>query len=118
MNNRHYTVKANDFAKNLRQNQTDAENVLWFNLRNNKLNGIKFKRQVPIGKYIVDFLCSKKKLIIELDGSQHIDNIEYDNVRTKYLQDKGYVVIRFFDNDVLKNTKYVLDEIFNIYNKL
>ena len=118
MNNRKYTQKSLNFAKNLRKNQTDAENVLWFNLRNNKLNGIKFKRQVPIGKYIVDFVCMEKKLVIELDGSQHIDNQDYDKIRTQFLQNNGYTVIRFFDNDILKSTKIVLESIYKKYNEL
>lgn len=118
MDNRKYSEKSLAFAKKLRQTQTDAENVLWFNLRNNKLNGIKFKRQVPIGKYIVDFLCQKKKLVIELDGSQHIENMEYDNSRINFLESNGYTVIRFFDNDVLKNTNMVLESIYNKYLEL
>jgi len=116
--NRHYTKCAYIYAKALRKEQTNTEKVLWFNIRNSKLNGIKFKRQVPIGKYIVDFLCMHKKLIIELDGSQHLDNQEYDNIRTEYLKSNGYTVIRFFDNDVLKDTKNVLNEILKVYDAL
>lgn len=117
-NNRLYTKNAMNFAKEQRKSGTDAEKVLWFNIRNNRLNGIKFKRQVPIGKYIVDFLCVRKKLIIELDGSQHIDNEEYDNVRTDYLSQKGYTVLRFYDDEVLKDISTVLGVIKNKYDKL
>ena len=118
MKNRLYSKKSLKFAKAMRSNQTDAENILWQNLRGSRLSGIKFKRQVPIGKYIVDFLCAEKKLIIELDGSQHIENIEYDDIRTMYLSNNGYTVIRFFNNDVLKNTETVLNEIYEKFMEL
>ena len=118
MKNRHYTRKALNYAVDLRKNQTNAENILWFNIRNRKLNNIKFKRQVPIGKYIVDFANMQKKLVIELDGSQHIDNFHYDEERTKYLNSIGYTVIRFFDNDVIKNINTVLEVILQKYNEL
>ncbi len=118
MKNRHYTRKALNYAADLRKNQTNAENILWFNIRNRKLNNIKFKRQVPIGKYIVDFANMQKKLVIELDGSQHIDNFHYDEERTKYLNSIGYTVIRFFDNDVIKNINTVLEVILQKYNEL
>lgn len=118
MKNRHYTKQAHNYARILRSEQTNTEKVLWYNIRNNKLNGIKFKRQVPIGKYIVDFLCMHKKLVIELDGSQHVENQEYDNIRTEYLKSNGYTVIRFFDDEVLKHTENVLTEILRIYDSL
>ncbi len=118
MKNRHYTRKALNYAVDLRKNQTNAENILWFNIRNRKLNNIKFKRQVPIGKYIVDFANMQKKLVIELDGSQHIDNFHYDEERTKYLNSIDYTVIRFFDNDVIKNINTVLEVILQKYNEL
>lgn len=118
MKNRHYTRKALNYAADLRKNQTNAENILWFNIRNRKLNNIKFKRQVPIGKYIVDFANMQKKLVIELDGSQHIDNFHYDEERTKYLNSIDYTVIRFFDNDVIKNINTVLEVILQKYNEL
>ncbi len=118
MKNRHYTKKTLNFAIDLRKTQTDAENILWFNLRNRKINNIKFKRQVPIGKYIVDFANMQKKLVIELDGSQHIDNYKYDEECTVYLNSIGYTVIRFYDNDVLRNTNNVLEAILQKYNEL
>ena len=71
--NRHYLRKSLNNAKDLRSNQTDCENILWNNIRAKRLNNIKFRRQVPIGKYIVDFINLQTKLIIELDGSQHIE---------------------------------------------
>ena len=72
MSNRHYNKRTLNNAKILRSAPTEAEKILWFNLRNSKFKGIKFRRQVPVGNYIIDFLCMSKKLAIELDGSQHI----------------------------------------------
>ena len=100
------------FAKNLRQNMTDAEQKLWYYLRGKRFLGYKFKRQVPIGKYIVDFLCVDNKLIIELDGSQHLqqENVSYDKERSEYLKGKGYKIIRILDNE-LSNIEGVLEYI-------
>ncbi len=100
-----YTNFANKMAKNLRINSTDAESILWSVLRRNNLYGYHFKRQKPIGPYIVDFVCSKEKLIIELDGSQHlsVEGKLKDEVRTKYLENLGYKVIRILDNDIMNN---------------
>jgi len=100
-------------AKALRRNQTDAERVLWFQLRGRRLDGLKFKRQVPIDKYIVDFCCSEARLIIELDGGQHATRISEDENRTRILEAMGYLVLRFWNNDVLQNTEGVLEEILN-----
>lgn len=94
-------------ARDLRKNSTDTEKHLWYNLRANRL-GFKFKRQVPIGSYIVDFVCLEKRLIIELDGGQHIDNQHYDMTRTNALTSKGFKVLRFWNNDVLQQTSVVL----------
>jgi very-short-patch-repair endonuclease len=74
------------FAKQLRRNQTDAERVLWFRLRDRRLSGWKFKRQVPIDRFVVDFCCSDAKLIVEVDGGQHEQNRELDSVRTRVLE--------------------------------
>ena len=117
---RYYMKKALDNAKQLRQNQTDTEAILWSRLRNRSLNGIKFRRQVPIDKYIADFVASGKKLIIELDGSQHLDekNTVKDNERTRYLNSLGYKVIRVFNNDVSNNLDTVLEYIYNEYLNL
>lgn len=115
---RYYTQKSLNFAKHLRTGQTDCENILWQYLRGKRLNNIKFRRQVPIGKYVVDFVNLGKKLVIELDGSQHIDNLEYDKERTEYLTQNGYKVIRFFDNDITGNIENVLNSIIEIYNSI
>ena len=96
-------------AKALRKNSTDLERILWQQLRNRQLNGYKFKRQVPIGNYVVDFLCSSTKLIVELDGGQHAEQQSYDQKRTLYLESKGFKVIRFWNNEVLTNIDGVLE---------
>jgi very-short-patch-repair endonuclease len=100
-------------AKRLRRNQTDAERVLWFHLRDRRLQGLKFKRQVPIDRYVVDFCCADARLIIELDGGQHAIRTLEDANRTKVLEAMGYLVLRFWNNDVLQNTDGVLEEILN-----
>jgi len=99
-------------ARMLRKNQTDAERALWQRLRNRQLLGVKFRRQVPIKGYVADFAALEIKLIIELDGSQHIENKEADEIRTGFLQREGYKVIRFWNNDVLLRIDYVLEFIF------
>ena len=98
-------------AKSLRKSSTDTEKHLWYHLRANRLLGHKFKRQVPIGKYIVDFVCREKRLIIELDGSQHGDNQAYDTQRTVWLEARGFKVLRFWNNEVLQQTPTVLEVI-------
>jgi len=90
---------------------TDAERLLWKHLRNTQLHGLKFRRQQPIGNYIVDFICFENKLVVELDGSQHITNVTNDQLRTMWLENLGYRVIRFWNHDVLKNIAGVLEEI-------
>lgn len=96
-------------AKQLRHDMTEAETRLWFHLRNRRLSGFKFRRQVTIDPYIVDFLCIEKRLVVEVDGSQHGD--ERDAARTLALEVKGYRVIRFWNNDVLARTDQVLEAI-------
>jgi very-short-patch-repair endonuclease len=92
---------------------TDAEQRLWSALRNGRLQGFKFRRQQPIGHYIVDFFCAKARLIIELDGSQHDDEGRawYDYRRTKWLTTKGYRVIRFRNYDVLRHPSQIIQAI-------
>ena len=101
------------FARNLRKESTDAEKLLWRKLRSKQFLGLKFRRQQSIGKYIVDFVCFEKKIIIEADGSQHIDNSEYDNIRSEWLFSQGFKVLRFYDNDILRNIEGVLEVIKN-----
>ena len=93
---------------------TKQERKLWNILRNNQFHGLKFRRQVPIGNYVVDFVCEIHNVIIELDGSQHneLDNIENDKQRTKFLENKGYKVIRFWNNEVDNNIEGVCEVIY------
>ncbi len=94
-------------AIQLRKKSTPAERKLWSRIRDDQL-GVTFRRQHAIGKYIPDFVCIEKKLIIELDGSQHLEQREYDQERTKYLNALGYKVIRFWNKDVMKNLDGVI----------
>jgi very-short-patch-repair endonuclease len=94
-------------AIELRKELTPAEGKLWSRIRNDQL-GVNFRRQHAIGNYIPDFVCIQKKLIIELDGSQHLEQAEYDEERTKYLETQGYKVIRFWNNDVINNIESVI----------
>jgi len=100
----------------LRIHQTPQEAILWAQLRRNKL-GYKFKRQHSVGPYILDFYCSQKKLGIELDGAQHIENKEYDLKRSEYLGILGIKVIRFWNNEVNVNIQGVMQKIINELNK-
>ena len=98
-------------ARNLRRNSTDAERTLWSLLRNRRLGGYKFRRQVPIGPYIADFVCHQSKLIIEVDVGQHQEQGQYDNTRTACFESEGFTVLRFWNNDVLANRAGVLEAI-------
>ena len=100
-------------ARQLRARQTDAERKLWFLLRDRRLNSAKFRRQVAIGNYIVDFICQEAKLIVELDGGQHADQVAYDTARTNWLEGVGYRVLRIWNNDLNGNEEGVLTAIFN-----
>ena len=97
-------------ARNLRKNSTIQERRLWNLLKNRQFHNLKFKRQQPIGDYIVDFICKEAKIIIEIDGGQHNEpeNIEYDKTRTEYLNTLGYKVIRFWNNEIYENIEGVI----------
>ena len=99
----------NDVARKLRKNSTEQERKMWKLLRNRQFYGLKFKRQFPIGEYVVDFICIEKMLIIEIDGGQHNEPeyIEKDNRRTEYLKSRGYKVIRFWNSDINENIEGV-----------
>lgn len=101
------------FQKTLRTNQTDVESRLWYHLRGRRFHGWKFRRQHILQGYIVDFVCLTRKLVIELDGGQHTDQKEYDKKRTQTLEEDGFKVIRFWNNDVLNNLEEVLETILN-----
>ena len=106
-------------ARELRQPQTPAETTLWRYLRNRNL-GYKFRRQHPIAQFIIDFYCAETKLCIEIDGSQHFepDQAAYDQARTEYLQELGYTVIRFTNDDVRYKIHAVAEEIRNTCERL
>ena len=91
----------------LRKEPTPAEGKLWSRIRNDQL-GVNFRRQHAIGKYVSDFVCVQKKFIVELDGSQHLEQEKYDKERTKYLESLGYKVIRFWNNEVTNNIDGVI----------
>ena len=103
------------FARQLRQDQTDVERLLWKYLRNRRLNGVKFRRQHPIGAYIVDFVSLEKQLIIELDGGQHNseEGKKKDKERIFWLEKNGYRVMRFWNNEVITDLDNVLQVIHN-----
>ncbi|MEW6109825.1 MAG: endonuclease domain-containing protein [Nitrospirota bacterium] len=105
--------RLSNLAKNLRRQSTDTEQALWKYLRAKRMDGLKFKRQQPIGDYIVDFVCFERKIIIELDGGQHSqpEHMKRDKERNRWLESQGYEILRFWDNEVLKNTRGVLEVI-------
>jgi very-short-patch-repair endonuclease len=98
-------------ARVLRGQPTDAERRLWFFLRRRYVRGARFRRQVPIGPFIADFACLARRVVIELDGSQHAKDQAFDERRTQYLERQGFRVLRFWDNDVLLRTQSVLHRI-------
>jgi very-short-patch-repair endonuclease len=105
-------------AKKLRQNMSEAETRLWHHLRAGRLNGYKFRRQQPMGNYIVDFVCVTPKLIIEADGGQHAEQAEYDQARSLYLNGLGFTVLRFWNDEILRQTDEVLAEILRVLQEL
>jgi very-short-patch-repair endonuclease len=103
-----------DRRRDLRKQQTEAEKIFWNIIRGRKLNNLKFHRQFGIGSYIIDFYCPEIRLAIELDGGQHAENIEYDLVRTFFLNQMNIKVVRFWNNDITNNASGVYDEIVKI----
>ncbi len=99
------------FARKLRKQATDCEQLCWYLLRNRQVLGVKFRRQYPFPPYTLDFYCPALKLAIELDGSQHVNN-QRDKIRDKFLANNGIEVLRFYNNELLKNTKGVLASIY------
>jgi very-short-patch-repair endonuclease len=106
---KNHTERLKGTSRRLRKNSTDTEKFLWKHLRNKQLRGFKFRRQQPIGRYIVDFVNFEENLIIEVDGGQHAIYREQDIIRDAYLKQEGYMVLRFWDNEVLNNIEGVLD---------
>ena len=108
---RRTTPSGYQHSRELRKEPTPAETILWAHLRGTQLLGINIRRQHAIGQYVPDFFSSKMKLIIELDGSHHLEQQSYDKQRTEYFESQGYKVIRFWNEDVLNNIEDALDKI-------
>ena len=100
-------------ARSLRKNQTDAERKLWSALRNRQIKNAKFRRQFVIEPYIVDFVCLDSKLIVELDGGQHAEQIDRDAARTEFLNKRGFKVLRFWNNEVFSEFNCVIEQIYS-----
>jgi very-short-patch-repair endonuclease len=111
------TPKIFERAKALRRDMTEAESRLWKHLRAHLMGDVHFRRQHAIGNYIVDFCAPRRKLIIELDGSQHLEQEEYDEERSEFLKSKGYKILRFWNNDVMNNVDSVLSVIWDTLQK-
>lgn len=94
-----------EWAREMRSHMTDAEALLWRLLRNRRIAGAKFRRQHPMGRYILDFYCHEKKLCVELDGGQHMEAAAYDQQRDAWLRGQGICVLRFWNNQVLMETE-------------
>ena len=108
------TPKIRKNAKELRKNLTPAEEKLWVHLRGHRMGDVHFRKQHAIGNYIVDFCAPSQKLVIELDGSHHLEQEDYDKERTAFLNSKGYKVLRFWNNDVMNDMEKVLTVIWNV----
>lgn len=105
--------KAKGFAVRLRKSMTDAERKLWSRGRGEQL-GVKFRRQHPFLKYVLDFVCLERRLVIEIDGSQHLETREQDVARTAKLKQAGYVVLRFWNDEVLNETDAVVEKVLEV----
>jgi len=110
------TSNARRNARTLRIDMTDAERRLWSRLRSEQL-GVKFRRQHPLGAYVLDFACLDPKLAIEVDGSQHLDQASYDARRDQWLEAQGFQVLRFWSNDVMSQTDAVVSRIFEVVQR-
>ena len=109
--------KLTQIARSLRSNQTEAEKLLWSKLRNRQFMNLKFRRQVAIENYVADFVCFERGLIIELDGGQHNENAA-DRDRSDVLESKGFIVKRYWNNDVMNNMEGVLCDLTDTLNTL
>ncbi|MBS0584358.1 MAG: endonuclease domain-containing protein [Proteobacteria bacterium] len=102
-------ILATKLQRRLRKTPTDAESKLWQRLRHRQLDGCKFRRQHPFGDFIVDFACLERKVVVELDGSQHVNTTAYDEARSRFLEHAGFVVLRFWNNEIFENLEDVLE---------
>ncbi|RWL78657.1 MAG: endonuclease domain-containing protein [Mesorhizobium sp.] len=110
MPHQHVTPAKRNFARSMRREPTEAEDRLWQELRGRRLDNIKFKRQVPMGRYVADFVCAEARLIVEIDGSQHAES-RHDQERDAALKARGFRVLRFWNDEVLKELDAVCDTI-------
>ncbi len=108
---RQYRDDLTSKSKDLRNEPTEAERYLWSRLKNSQLCDCKFRRQQPLGQYIVDFICLEKSLVIEIDGGQHSETESYDQARDNWLEGQGFTVLRFWNNEVFGNLAGVVDVI-------
>jgi very-short-patch-repair endonuclease len=106
------------YARTLRKDPTHAERVLWQRLRRRQLAGFKFRRQHSVGPYICDFACLEASIIVELDGSQHAEQSDYDMRRDTFLRSRGFRVLRFWNNDVLVRTEVILETIYEAMHRI
>lgn len=100
-----------DLARSLRKSMTAEEQQLWKLLRKHQLNGHRFRRQMPIGRYIADFVCLEARLVIELDGHHHANQQDYDKERDNWMQQQQFTVLRFWNDEIMHNPEYVLEQI-------
>ena len=98
-------------ARKLRRSTTDVERKLWHRIRDKQIEGFRFRRQRPVGRFIVDFICLDARLIVELDGGQHAENVAHDKKRSAFLESLGYRVLRFWNNEVIENMDGVLERL-------
>ena len=111
-------INLTEVAKDLRKSMTDAERLLWQRLKAKQLDGLKFRRQEQIGRFIVDFVCHDKGIVIEADGGQHAAEREKDEERTQWLNSQGYTVLRYWNNEILTNTEGVMESIRSVCMKV
>jgi very-short-patch-repair endonuclease len=110
-------IRKNRIARKLRNNATDVERKLWRYLRGRQLDGCKFRRQHPLGHYVLDFVCLERKLVIEVDGSQHADT-PHDEARDAYLCRRGYTVLRFWNSEIASECEAALQRIYCTLQRL
>ena len=109
---------AKDKARALRAQMTDAETLMWQQLRGRRFQGFKFRRQRPLGPYILDFVCLEAGLVIEIDGGQHAEQLAYDQARTELIESHQLTVIRFWNHEVMNDTAAVLENIWQTLQTL
>ena len=108
---------ANESARKLRKNMTDTEQYVWSRIRHKQLGGFRFRRQHPIGSFIGDFICLEQRLILELDGGQHDDRKDYDELRTRYLNECGYRVVRYWNHQIFEDWDWIAEDLFRLLSE-